>query len=259
LENRAQRLKTKLGSPFGAVHKLTKSQVRRAKLPANTTVRWQATTKHATLVEIRRPGKTTHTYVVTGKLRQTYLERGGPTGKLGLPSQDARCNLPGKGCLQTFSRGTLYLLKGKISSATRRGEIGDVIAVANSQTGFVQAMSNGQRVLTKYQKWAKSSDAWCSIFQSWVFAHAGHSDLVPKIKRFFDYRTWLRKNVKRLAGPRVGALLIMDGGVSLGHTAMVVGVSANRQYLTVIDGNWQRKVRQRSIHRAGNMEFYWPY
>jgi uncharacterized protein (TIGR02594 family) len=257
LEDRAAELKGSYGKTSGAVATLTKKQLALAKAKGAKRIAYRSL-KKALLVEVAY-AKKTRTWLVKGAILEAYDKRGGADGSLGVPIEDPRCGLPDDACLQTFTRGTVYSRPGKTAVTTARGAPGDLIAVARTQVGFRQQGSHsGPRVTTKYQKWAGSKAAWCSIFLAWVADRAGHPEAVKKHSNFLTYRSWVR-GLKRLSKPKVGALVVMDGGLPKGHAALVASVSANGRSVTLLDGNWNMRVNERTQGVARSMEFYWPY
>jgi uncharacterized protein (TIGR02594 family) len=258
LEQRAEELARAFGSLRGAQHSLTKRERAASKARRATSIIYRKLGS-GLLVQVATASRT-RTWLVKGAILKAYLKRGGPTGELGVPIQDPRCALPDGGCLQTFTRGTLYSRPGKTASTSAKGAPGDMIAVARTQVGFRQkGQRAGPRVITKYQIWAGSGEAWCSIFLAWVANRAGHPDAVKKHTHFSIYRSWARSSLKRLKHPRVGAIMVLDGSAPLSHAAMVSKVHASGKKITVIDGNWNMHVNERTTAVAGSMEFYWPY
>jgi hypothetical protein len=255
LSQRAERQRSKYGRLAGSARTLTHRQRAKAKAKASA-VRYQLTRgKRAMYIEVTKAGKP-RTWVVTGGQLRRYLKAKGPTGRFGLPTADRRCHIKAAGCLQSFSRGTIYSRPGRIATTPVTGVQGDIIAVARAQVGFKQGGTRDHRHWTKFERWAGAHTAWCSMYVAWAAHHAGHGRFVKKHQDFGVYRSWLRDHVKRIAKPRPGALVIMDGGVPLGHAGLVAEVRGSTY--TLLDGNWNMRVRQTKQKPAGQ-EFYWPY
>jgi len=209
------------------------------------------------LVQVTK-AKRTKTWLVKGKVYLAYKARGGPRGSLGVPVEDTRCGLPESGCLQTFTRGTVYASGAGTATSSARGPQGDVIAAARTQVGYVQGGTRANRAETKFQAWAGSKAAWCSIYVAWSANRAGQGDVIPKHKDFLsEYRPWAR-SLKRIYKPRPGALVIMNGAQTMGHAGLIAEVSANGRTFTMLDGNWNMRVRQTTQTTAGK-EIYWPW
>jgi hypothetical protein len=258
LHQRATELRGIYGTT-SAARALSAKQRAKAGARSATSVHYRNLDGGPMLVEIAR-GATTETWLVKGAIKRYYQSHGGPSGNLGLPIQDPRCSLPGGGCLQTFTRGTVYSLPGEVAATPLTGAGGDIVAALRTQVGFKQQGSHdGPRVATKYQLWADSEASWCSIFLAWGAYRTGHDDAIPKHRHFREYRDYLRRDVKRLRGPTPGALVIMNGGEVLGHAAIVTSVDKHRRTIQIIDGNWSMRVRETRVPIAKNMEFYWPY
>ncbi|MDR1151907.1 MAG: CHAP domain-containing protein [Bifidobacteriaceae bacterium] len=258
LADRTEELRDVFGKA-GTIRTLSRRGRVKARLETGVVVRHRALGRGAMLVEVTH-GSRAETWVVKGAIKTYYVRHGGPSGSLGIPKQDPRCALPDGGCVQTFTRGTLYSRPGKIGTSTLRGARGDIDAVLRTQVGFTQKGEHyGKRVPTVYQRWAGSEAAWCSILLAWAADRAGHPDTIPTHRHFRDYRAWLRKDMPRLKSPEPGALVIMNGAEALGHAAFVESVDAKRRSIRIIDGNWNMRVRRTTVRIAANMEFYWPY
>jgi hypothetical protein len=243
----------------GTTRTLTARERSRAGASDTARVSYQHLGASVMLVEVA--GRSTaKTWLVKGAIQKRYIATGGPTGAFGVPLQDPRCGLPDGGCLQTFAHGTLYSRPGETSATRLTGARGDIVAVLLTQVGYTQRGSHsGTRIPTKFQEWAGSGAAWCSIFLAWGANRAGHDDIIPAHRHFRDYRATLRSDIRRLRTPKAGALVIMDGGEVLGHAAIVESVDRAARRITIIHGNWVMKVRRTTVPVATNMEFYWPY
>ena len=181
-------------------------------------------------------GKKTRTWFVNGPIRDAYMSQGGPRGKLGVPLADARCGLVESGCVQRFSGGAVYDNKNtKPTTFLGKSKAVEVLAAAKSQAGYTQKRHNR----SKYNTWMGSSTAWCSFFQSWVFAASGHKGLVSQSPRFASFLSKTRSTLKTGSKPKVGALVffdtISDGRVAATHVGIVARVNART--ITTYEGN----------------------
>src|SRR5699024_6867198 len=137
----------------------------------------------------------------------TYLKNGGPQGKLGVPLADARCGLTESGCVQRFRGGAIYDNKNvKPTVFLGTSKAVEVLAAAKSQAGYIQKAHNR----SKYNSWIGSTNAWCSFYQSWAFAAAGHKSLIPQSKKFTSFVKSARSSLKTGSKPNVGALVFFD-------------------------------------------------
>lgn len=199
-------------------------------------VRW-VTYQKGTLVEYGI-GSKIRTWYVTGEANRIYLANGGPAGKLGIPILDAECGLLENGCLQRFSGGSVYY--GPAARQTGvyfgSGQQTELIATALSQAGY-KAPSNN---ISKYNNWAGSNYAWCSIFQSWVTVASGNSGVIPVSSRFSYFHSQALSWGRTGKSPSIGALAFFDTHTSDGvsaatHVGLVYGY--NSRYIWTIEGN----------------------
>jgi len=239
LTQRAQMIGAgRLGKPSTKVKSLSAKQRKATKVKGATTIKHQRFAK-GLLVSVTKKG-TTRTWLVTGKILKKYLAAGGPTGKLGVPVVDAKCGLVESGCVQRFSRGTLYSSswKSKASWTPVTGSKGEVIAAARSQVGFRYRYSTPGVQHTKFNSWMGSTRAWCSFFQSWASAASGNGSTIPKANSFQKFRSKVGATMKTGKTPKVGALVFFNTVPPAGtvtHVGLVTAVSGST--ITVIDGN----------------------
>jgi len=239
LTQRAQMIGAgRLGKPSTKVKSLSAKQRKATKVKGATTIKHQRFAK-GLLVSVTKKG-TTRTWLVTGKILKKYLAAGGPTGKLGVPVVDAKCGLVESGCVQRFSRGTIYSSswKSKASWTPVTGSKGEVIAAARSQVGFRYRYSTPGVQHTKFNSWMGSTRAWCSFFQSWASAASGNGSTIPKANSFQKFRSKVGATMKTGKTPKVGALVFFNTVPPAGtvtHVGLVTAVSGST--ITVIDGN----------------------
>lgn len=239
LTQRAQMIGAgRLGKPSTKVTSLSAKQRRATKVKGATSIKHQRFAK-GLLVSVTTKG-TTKTWLVTGKILKKYLAAGGPTGKLGVPVVDAKCGLVESGCVQRFSRGTVYSSswRSKASWTPVTGSEGEVIAAARSQVGFRYRYSTPGVQHTKFNSWMGSTRAWCSFFQSWASAASGNGSTIPKANSFQKFRSKVGTTMKTGKTPKVGALVFFNTVPPAGtvtHVGLVIAVSGST--ITVVDGN----------------------
>ncbi|MFV0633520.1 hypothetical protein [Demequina sp.] len=113
-----------------------------------------------------------------------------------------------------------------------------VLDVAKSQVGYREPSWRNN----KYNSWINGNNAWCSVFVSWVFAHADYAAGVPKRKHFDDYVADLRRagvldTSPRGSEMRKGDVVLIDWAPRNGptHTGIVDRVDGN--YVWLVEGN----------------------
>lgn len=228
----------RLGAPAAGVAALTGSQARATRATKVTRVQHRQYAK-GMLVTVER-GSTVRTWLVAGKILTAYRAQGGPTGRLGVPVADPKCGLVDKGCVQRFSRGTVYSSKAhaRATVTTVTGAEGEVVAAARSHVGYRKKYAKQSVQHTKFNTWMGSTGAWCSFYQSWASAAAGRGSTIPKIAKFSTFRDTVRSRMKTGSKPKVGALVFFNtyppAGVAT-HVGLVTAVKAGK--ITVIDGN----------------------
>ncbi len=227
-----------LGSPEGKVKQLSGKQLRNLKGYKADKVRYR-NYANALLVEVTR-GATVRTWRVDGKIRKAYLKAGGPTGKYGVPRQDARCHLIESGCVQRFANGALYANK---NTAKASGQVGksretELVATARSQLGY-----RSTRLKSKFNKWTDSvGQPWCSAFVSWVSAASGNGGVVPKRARLHQLIPVAKERMRTYKNsskrePRLGTLAFFDFGRSGTATHIGIVIAATSTTLTTLEGN----------------------
>jgi hypothetical protein len=256
LAARAQSLGSKVGRPTGRAKSLTRAQVRRAD---RTSLRSVTSRPYARglLVKVRTTSAT-RTWLVSGDIRRAYEAAGGPAGRYGVPLHDARCGLLEKGCVQRFSRGTLYESAdgSRATGTTVTGRRGEVIAAARSQVGYRYRYSDSSAQRTKFNAWMGNRNAWCSFLQSWASAASGNGALIPKEPRFSSFVSTVRAQMPTGQRPKVGALVFFNTYAPAGritHVGLVTKVG--RGTITVIDGNTTGNLPPST---RGVLEREWP-
>lgn len=230
-----------LGARAGATTSRTKSLS--AKKRAATRVKKVRSVKYRAvakgmLVEVRT-ASATRTWLVTGKTLRAYRAAGGPAGRLGVPITDANCGLREGGCVQRFSRGTIYELpaRSKAAVTTARGAKGEVIAAGLTQLGYAKRAPTPAVQNTKFNRWMGSSRPWCSLYVSWAFTAGGHHELVPQSASYARFRASVRKNLPTGSKPRVGALAFMDTRSPRGDNHVGIVIKSSKGKVTVLEGN----------------------
>ncbi|HEX6472814.1 MAG TPA: CHAP domain-containing protein [Streptosporangiaceae bacterium] len=118
----------------------------------------------------------------------------------------------------------------------------DMVAVAEHEVGYREHGTN----LTKYNKWLGPIHGypeggfgypWCHSFQSWVAAHSGNAEVIPRTAGCEVGVAWFKQNGRfhgRSATPQVGDLVYYGPGGGT-HVELVTAVSATK--ITTIGGN----------------------
>lgn len=175
------------GVVSSGVKTLTTKQRRATNLAGVQTVQHQEFSK-ATVVKVRA-GDSTRTWLVLGRINAAYRAAGGSTGTYGVPLRDAKCGLREGGCVQRFSKGTLYwnANKSKAYGTGAGGGAGEAIATARSQVGYRYKFSNNLVQNTKYNKFMNDQRPWCSYYLSWVSAASGQGTALPQKTSFTSF------------------------------------------------------------------------
>ncbi|MDM7854046.1 CHAP domain-containing protein [Cellulomonas alba] len=201
---------------------------------ASGSVRYRSTTK-GLLVEVRT-SSSVRTWLVYGDILTAYRKAGGPKGKLGAPLADPKCGLLESGCVQRFARGAIYdnaHTKGTVAYGT--GRVTEIIAAERSQLGYGIHTLNR----SKYNAWAHSPYAWCSLFQSWAAAATGNAAYIPQSTKFSRFVAATKAHLRTGSTPRVGALVFFDtdadGRTAPTHVGLVIAVHATT--ITTIEAN----------------------
>ncbi|WP_029068409.1 CHAP domain-containing protein [Jonesia quinghaiensis] len=238
LTQRVKILKNNIGSKKSGVVSLSAAQRKAVKVSGVKSVAYQRFGS-AMIVRTSTSAKST-AFVVRGKIYKKYWAAGGPKGRYGVPVMDAQCGLIESGCVQRFSKGTIYSssYKSTATGVTATGRVGEVAAVATSQVGFRQKWTKTSQVQsTKFNKWAGYSSHWCGHFVAWSAAASGNASVVPTRKNFDTQLAYLRKTMKTGKTPKVGAIAIMDtlNANRATHMGLVTEVKGGK--MTVVEGN----------------------
>lgn len=256
LSQRARSLGKRLGSATTPTRSLSAAKRRAARVPGVRSVAWRGHSK-GLLVKVTTRSAT-RTWLVDGKIRRAYEAAGGPRGRYGVPLADARCGLLENGCVQRFSRGTLYSSDGRSKATGTRvtGRQGEVVATVRSQVGYTYRYQRSSSQRTKFNRWMGSRKAWCSFLQSWASEASGNGRLIPKEKTFRTFEATVKRTMRTGSTPKVGALVFFNtfppSGV-ITHVGMVVGVGGRT--ITVVDGNTSGNLPPST---RGVLEREWP-
>lgn len=256
LAARAASLGSNLGAPTGRVRTLSAAQRRATKIAGARSIAYRPYRK-GLLVKVTTAGSTS-TWVVTGKIRKAYERAGGPTGRYGVPVIDAKCGLLENGCVQRFSRGTLYSssYRAAATGTAVRGNKGEVIAAARSQVGYRYRFTDSTRQRTRFNVWMGNRNAWCSFLQSWASSASGNGATIPKSRSFKTFVADVRRTMPTGSKPRVGALVFFNTYAPAGritHTGLVVAVG--KDTIRVVDGNTNGNLPAKT---RGVLERSWP-
>ena len=238
-------MRKQLGKASAGPARLSGSDLSGLKKPAISSVRYESYAK-GMLVEVTKNGNT-RTWLVRGKILKKYKKAGGPEGKYGVPTGDAKCGLMEKGCLQRFTGGALYEKKSLKRAYGQKGrtKATELLAVARSQLSY-----RSGRLYSKYNKWTKSGgQPWCAAFQSWVAAASGNRKAIPKFARLYQLAPYARKNMMTFTNsskkhkPKLGTLVFFDfrnggRGPEPSHVGMVI--KAKKNTVVTIEGNASR-------------------
>lgn len=258
LEGRAATLAGVLGTASGSA-----ASVPDNRLPSGVDDARYRDYSNGTLVEVTRDG-TVRTWWVTERINSKYKAANRWNSSLGLPTRDMRCGLMESGCLQRLTGGAIY--QNSSSKAwIAYGSVDEVelIAVARSQAGYVERSWRKN----KYNSWIGASNAWCSVFVSWVGAASGNSSMVPKKASYESYLSHLKASghLNYSGKPPVGSVVLFDWGSGTpSHTGFVRSHSGS--YLNTVEGNTSngkgsssRGVYERSRHVNYVWAWYWPH
>ncbi len=238
LAQRAKVAKNELGKPLQATKKLS-AKARKSASSSAKSVRYR-NYKSATVVEVSK-GSRVNTWIVRGKINTLYRKAGGATGTYGVPVRDAKCGLLEGGCVQQFTKGTIYSsnYKKAATGVKIRGIKGEIAAAAQSQVGYRKKYRGDASVQhTKYNKWSGRTHAWCAMFVFWAADASGNRSVIPPIYRIPSQESWVKKNWKTSKNsPKVGDLAFIDsrGYGRATHIAYVVAVKDG--WVTTIEGN----------------------
>lgn len=243
-----------LGSATTGTKKLSTKARKKVGLSGVTSVRYRDFRK-GMIVETTRNGAKT-SWFVHGKIAAAYRKAGGPAGSWGVPLLDAQCSLIENGCVQRFSRRTVYANNTTSATAvTAKGRNGEIIAAAASQIGYRKRFSNPVVQTTKYNNWAGDTRPWCALYLSWAANAAGHGNVIPTIGNFTTFKRTMGSTYRTGSTPKVGAVVILNGSGYRTHAAIVTGVKGSR--VRILDGNTgygspagYRGVNQRWVSRS---------
>ncbi len=103
--------------------------------------------------------------------------------------------------------------------------------------------------------WRDDETPWCGVFVGGCLVDAG----LPKPKDWYRARAYLDYGVP-LARPRVGCIVVFDGGAArpgAGHVAFVVGQDAKMR-LMALGGNQADAVSVAPFHKTRVLGYRWP-
>lgn len=238
LTQRQNILKHNIGTKKGSLGRLSASQRRAANVKNLKSVAYQRYSK--AMIVRNTVGGASSAYVIRGKILSAYLNAGGPKGRYGVPLMDAQCGLLDNGCVQQFSRGTIYSssTSKNATGVTATGKPGEVAAAATSQVGYTKKWSGSASVQhTKFNNWAGYTTHWCGHFVSWSAAASGNPHVTPVRKNFNTLHQHLLNKYAKKRTPKVGALAFIDtmGAGRATHMGIVTAVGGGK--VTVIEGN----------------------
>ncbi len=155
----------------------------------------------------RRSSLGDRVWAITGRMYAAWERLGGLDSKLAHPVTDVQCDLIEDGCIQRFAGGSLYYSDdADMTVQYGRGAWTDVGAVAKSQVGYKEPAWRD----SKYNEWIGDDNAWCGVFQGWIFAASGNGDLVPAEARFSNFVTSVQRDMKIVQNPRPGDIALLD-------------------------------------------------
>ena len=241
LREREKQIASRLGTPKTGLRTVSAATTRKADSSASR-IRYRDYSK-GMLVEVTRKG-VTRTWFVPSKIRNRLLATGGFGKTFGVPRRDARCVVIESGCVQTFSKVTVYQNASKKTAYYQAGTSrrSQLLAVARSQVGYDEP---GWRK-AKYNKWAGLTGPWCATFVAWVAAASGNPGLVENRGEFgrmvayakAEMRTYGRGSKKY--SPRPGTLVFFDNyrrsPKKPSHAGIYLGRSG-KNGIRVIEGN----------------------
>ena len=230
----------KLGSARGGTKSVSRARLRTLKGRSLDKVRYRDFDK-ALLVEVTR-GSTVRTWRVDGRIRSTYLKAGGPSGTIGPPRGDARCHLPGGGCVQRFENGAIYAAGSKVGSQTGTTRATELIATARSQLYY-----RSSRLTSKYNRWTGTvGKPWCGAFVVWAAAASGNAGIVPAEGDFEKLARRAKKELRsysRNGTPKRGSLAFFDFGGKGRATHVGIVIKATKSTVYTIEGNASKTAR----------------
>jgi hypothetical protein len=179
-------------------------------------------------------------WLLRERVWREYRQQGGPTGRIGAPTRDARCGLLEGACLQQFTTGAIYTNpKARDTAVAQHGpdnRLAGLVAVARSQVGYREP---GYRK-SKYNRWMKQTgldDPWCGYFVSWLSHASGDGRAVARAARFPDQIKAEKKRKATTSKPAVGRLAYIDL-FNDGRTKHVGIVSRfDSKHVWVVEGN----------------------
>jgi surface antigen len=128
---------------------------------------------------------------------------------------------------------------------------GQVLDVARSQIRTVEDASGGQPYGAEY---GLNGQAWCAIFQWWVFTHAGAPELIAKAAYTPTLAAWFQAQGRASRTPQVGSLVFYDwpgdGVDRIQHVGIVEAVNPDGT-ITTIEGNTTSGVAGDQSHGGG--------
>lgn len=263
LEQRQAALGSRAGSTTSRTKSLSAKERAATRVKNVRSVRYRAVSK-GMLVQVST-ASATRTWLVTGKTLRAYRAAGGPAGSLGVPVTDASCGLRNDGCVQRFSRGTVYEQPSRSKAAVTnvRGAKGEVIAAGLTQLGYSKRAPTPAVQNTKFNRWMGSNRPWCSLYVSWAFTAGGHHELVPQSASYASFRANVRKTMPTGSKPRVGALAFMDTRPPRGDNHVGIVIKSSKGRVTVLEGNMgagpgRRGVITRTIPASSVIFFAYP-
>jgi hypothetical protein len=230
LEQRASIMSTVTGAASGSIHNVSSGD-----LPSGvSSARYRVYAK-GTLVEVTDSTKT-RTWWVFDRIGASYKSTGSWEGKLGLPMRDAKCGLLEGGCVQRFTGGAIYQNSNKSGAFVAYATVpeAELIATAISQANYKEPSWRHN----KFNTWVGASNAWCSVFQSWVGAASGNPTWVPKKTSYASFVSTLKASGKlHYSGtPPVGAIVLYDWQTgNPTHSGLVRGHSGDAIF--TVEGN----------------------
>ena len=204
-------------------------------------------------------------FVVASPVLRGYINAGGPTGKLGIPTSDMDCYITVERCVQPFKGGAIYYNADSVTAANTHVAYGsgvgaEIIAATMSQVGYEEPSWQ----TNKFTAWNGRKTAWCGVFLSWASAATKNGDAVPQVDTFNKLVAAVKERGVTYK-PRVGALVFMNfsGGSEGVHVGIVTKVHANGSFDT-IEGNThispdpQRLVAKKTRYPSQARYYYIP-
>ena len=230
LEGRKDALGSVVGTASGSAHSVPSGD-----LPSGvSSARYQEFSK-GVLVEVTT-SSSVRTWWVYDRIGSKYTSTGRWGGKLGLPMRDAKCGLLEGGCVQRFTGGSVYQNSNESGAFVAYGTMPEteLLATAFSQANYVEPSWRKN----KFNAWVGASNAWCSVFMSWVGAASGNSSWIPKKTSYDSFVATLKASgeLHYSGTPPVGALVLYDWQTGHpSHSGLVRGISGSNIF--TIEGN----------------------